>query len=70
MLVFLCRATHPIRLTRGALAFELLRHAWHYGFTNESDQLFARFSSNLDWDQLKDEPLLKDIFRNLEPLGL
>lgn len=51
-------------------ALQLLRHAWHYGFTNESDQLFARFSINLNWDQLKDEPLMQEIFRNLKPLGL
>ena len=60
----------PIDFVEPRSALELLRHAWHYGFTNESDQLFARFSSNLDWDQLKDEPLLQEIFQNLKPLGL
>ena len=60
----------PIDFVEPRSALELLRHAWHYGFTNESDQMFARFSSNLNWDQLKDEPLMQEIFRNLKPLGL
>lgn len=60
----------PIDFVEPRSALELLRHAWHYGFTNESDQLFARFSSNLNWDQLKDEPLVQEIFRNLKPFGL
>lgn len=60
----------PIDFVEPRSALELLRHAWHYGFTNESDQMFARFSSNLNWDQLKDEPLMQEIFHNLKPLGL
>jgi exosortase len=49
---------------------ELLRNAWRYGFTRHADQLFVRVSSNLPWDQLKDEPLLSEIFENTKPLGL
>ena len=60
----------PIDFVEPRSAIELLRHAWYYGFTNESEQLFARFSSNMNWDQLQDEPLLQEIFRNLKPLGL
>ena len=60
----------PIDFKEPRSAAELLRHAWRYGFTNESDQLFARFSSNLTWDELREEPLLDEIFANLKPLGL
>ncbi len=49
---------------------ELLRIAWRYGFRHDGDQLFVRFSSNQPWPALQDEPLVRDIFNRLQPLGL
>jgi exosortase len=48
----------------------LLEIAWRYGFRHDGDQLFVRISSNLPWDEIASEPLLKEIFAELQPLGL
>ncbi|HEX2855106.1 MAG TPA: exosortase/archaeosortase family protein [Opitutaceae bacterium] len=48
----------------------LLQIAWRYGFQHDGDQLFVRVSSNVPWDKIADEPLLKEIFTQLQPLGL
>ena len=60
----------PIAYKNPLSPAELIRNAWHYGFNRQADQLFVRVSSNLPWDQLKDEPLLAEIFSKLKPLGL
>lgn len=48
----------------------LLAIAWRYGFTHDGDQLFVRVSSNQPWSALAREPLVAEIFRRLQPLGL
>ncbi len=59
----------PIAYVNPLSPAELLRNAWRYGFIRQADQIFVRVSSNLPWDQLKDEPLISDIFSKLKPLG-
>jgi exosortase len=48
----------------------LVENALRYGFRREGEQYFVRLSSNRSWHELVDEPLVRQIFRNLEPLGL
>lgn len=48
----------------------LVENALRYGFRREGEQYFVRLSSNRPWHELMDEPLVRQIFRNLEPLGL
>ena len=48
----------------------LIENALRYGFRREGEQYFVRLSSNRPWHELEDEPLVQQIFRNLEPLGL
>jgi exosortase len=49
---------------------ELLRLAWKYGFGHKGAQFFVRISSNRDWASFADEPLLRDVFAQLQPYGL
>jgi len=49
---------------------ELLRIAWRYGFRHDGDQVFVRLSSNRPWSQIADEPLVRELFARLKPLGL
>ena len=51
-------------------AIELLRLAWHYGFRHNGDQMFVLVSSNRPWTQIAGEPLVRDFFTRLQPLGL
>lgn len=53
---------------RSALA--LLRLALRYGFRTAGEQFFVRVSSNLSWDEIRDEPLLADVVARLAPHGL
>jgi exosortase len=48
----------------------LLQIAWRYGFRHDGDQLFVRVSSNVPWSKIADEPVLKEVFAKLQPLGL
>lgn len=48
----------------------LLRLGWEYGFRRDGDQLFVRISCNQPWSTLQNEPLLRDAFSRLQPLGL
>lgn len=48
----------------------LLKLALRYGFQREGDQYFIRFSSNRPWDQIADDPLVRDIFAHLARAGL
>jgi exosortase/archaeosortase family protein len=48
----------------------LFQIALQYGFRRQGDQLFIRVSSNKDWAELADEPLVREIFTNLATLGL
>lgn len=48
----------------------LLKIALRYGFRREGEQVFVRVSSNVSWDRLAAEPLVQQIFANLQPLGL
>lgn len=49
---------------------QLLKIAWQYGFKRDGEQLFVRVSSNQPWAQLQDEPLVREVFAKLQPLGL
>lgn len=60
----------PISYEDPYSAFRLLQIAWRHGFSRNGDQLFVRVSSNLPWDELKDEPLVNEVFQNLTSLGL
>ena len=48
----------------------LLSLAWRYGFRREGEQSFVRVSSNLPWSRLEGDPLVRQIFGRLAPLGL
>ncbi len=49
---------------------ELLSSLFAYGIRSEGEQMFVRLSSNRPWEQIKHEPLLRDIFNRLEPYGI
>lgn len=49
---------------------ELIRMVWREGFTRNGTQLFVRVSSNQPWSVLAREPLVRQIFTNLQPMGL
>jgi len=51
-------------------AVRLLKQAWQHGFSRNGSQCFIRVSANIPWGELKDEPLLNEVFQNLRPLGL
>lgn len=59
----------PIAFQEPRSAAELLRIAWRYGFTKESDQLFVRISCNIPWQEIQTEPVISEIVANLKPLG-
>ena len=48
----------------------LLEIALRYGFRRQGAQYFVRVSSNQSWEKLAPEPLLREIFVKLQPLGL
>ena len=48
----------------------LLRLSLQYGFRRQGDQFFVRLSSNQPWAELAKEPLVREIFTHLTPLGL
>lgn len=48
----------------------LLELAWKYGFRSQGDQAFIRFSCNRPWTDIASEPLVGEIVRNLNRLGL
>ena len=48
----------------------LLQIALQYGFRRAGEQYFVRVSSNKPWTELKDEPLVREIFTNLSRVGL
>ncbi len=48
----------------------LVEIALRYGFSREGSQYFVRVSSNASWDQLRDQPLVQELFANLAPIGL
>ena len=49
---------------------ELLSIAWHFGFRHGGDQLFVRASSNRPWSEISREPLMKQFFAGIRPMGL
>ena len=49
---------------------ELFDLAWRYGFRHDGDQLFVRVSSTGPWADIAGEPLLREFFARLQPLGL
>lgn len=48
----------------------LLELALRYGFRREGEQYFIRITSNLPWEQLAQEPLVDEITRKLNRVGL
>lgn len=60
----------PIDYENPYSAVRLLQIAWRHGFQRDGDQLFVRVSSNVAWEQLQHEPLLNEIFENLQASGL
>jgi len=48
----------------------LFRLVFSYGFKPPSDQCFVRLSCNRPWSALARDPLVTEIFRRLQPLGL
>lgn len=48
----------------------LLQLALQYGFSRQGSQYFVRLSSNRPWEELADEPLLREILGNLDRIGL
>jgi exosortase len=60
----------PIAFRDPYSAGALLKIAWRYGFTHGGDQLFVRVSSNVPWAQIASEPVMRDVFTRLQPLGL
>lgn len=48
----------------------LLRIALDYGFRRDGDQLFIRLSSNVPWEQLAGDPLVRRLLENLARTGL
>lgn len=48
----------------------LLEIALEFGFRREGSQYFVRFSSNRPWEDLRDDPLVRQIFANLRHTGV
>lgn len=48
----------------------LLEIALEYGFRREGSQYFVRFSSNRPWEELRDDPLVREIFANFRRIGV
>ena len=61
---------HPVRYLDPLSPRNLLKIAALYGFRRAGDQMFIRLSSNHAWAEIAHEPLVADIFAQLQPLGL
>jgi exosortase len=51
-------------------AVDFVKLGWNYGFRSAGEQLFVRISSNRPWNEIKDDPLLAEVFTGLAPHGL
>jgi exosortase len=51
-------------------AADFVKLGWNYGFRSAGEQLFVRISSNLPWNEIKDDPLMAEVFAGLAPHGL
>lgn len=60
----------PIEFVDPYSAGALLELALRYGFRRGGDQLFVRVSSNRPWSTVAAEPLVREVFTRLRPLGL
>jgi exosortase len=60
----------PITFVDPYSAVRLLGLAWRYGFGHAEDQLFVRVSSDRPWREIASQPVLRQFFENLKPLGL
>ena len=49
---------------------ELITSVLRYGVRSEGDQLFVRISSNREWNEIRDDPLIPQIFSKLQPYGI
>jgi exosortase len=48
----------------------LLHIALQYGFRRQGSQYFIRISCNRPWEEISDEPLVREILANLDRIGL
>ena len=48
----------------------LIEIALRYGFRREGSQYFVRLSSNRPWEEIRDEPLVRELAANLARIGL
>lgn len=48
----------------------LLQIAWQYGFNRQGSQYFVRLSSNRPWADFSDDPLIRQVFTQLDRVGL
>lgn len=48
----------------------LVEIALRYGFRRQGPQYFVRFSSNRPWEQIRDEPLVREIFTHFRRIGV
>lgn len=48
----------------------LLEIALEFGFRREGSQYFVRFSSNRPWEELRNDPLVHEIFANFRRIGV
>jgi exosortase len=60
----------PITFVDPYSAVRLLGLAWRYGFGRARDQLFVRVSSDRPWQEIASQPILRQFFESLKPLGL
>jgi exosortase len=60
----------PLTFVDPYSAVRLLGLAWRYGFGHAEDQLFVRVSSDRPWQEIASQPVLRQFFENLKPLGL
>jgi exosortase len=60
----------PITFVDPYSAVRLLGLSLRYGFGPAEDQLFVRISSNRPWQEIETQPVIRDFFANLKPLGL
>jgi exosortase len=60
----------PITFVDPYSVVRLLGLAWHYGLGHAKDQMFVRVSSDRPWQEIASQPVLRQFFENMRPLGL
>ncbi len=49
---------------------EVVANVIEHGVRSDGEQMFVRLSSNRPWEEIRDEPLLQEIFDRLRPYGI